>query len=205
MEKSLEELMSNLSEGVITTTNDEPMVIDMSDSPIQEPVQIVSQSQITETEVKPEVQEMIEENENNFYAQNIEKDMDVLEKEFVAMERSAAVIDAKIYKIKIDNSEIFDEIEALEKEKEALLEHESDYKEVITSKMASIGTKKWKGMEVSFTYVEPSFKTSFNKKRFEQEQPKMYAQYMDTTPVKAYIKTKLSLLPLLPDDTKEVK
>ena len=144
MEKSLEELMSNLSEGVITTTNDEPMVIDMSDSPIQEPVQIVSQSPITETEVKPEVQEMIEENENNFYAQNIEKDMDVLEKEFVAMERSAAVIDAKIHKIKIDNSEIFDEIEALEKEKEALLEHESDYKEVITSKMASIGTKNWK-------------------------------------------------------------
>ena len=60
-------------------------------------------------------------------------------------------------------------------------------------------------MEVSFTYVEPSFKTSFNKKRFEQEQPKMYAQYMDTTPVKAYIKTKLSLLPFLHDDTKEVK
>lgn len=254
-EKSLEEMMSDLSEGVITTTastTDEPIVIDMSDKPIHEPVQIVSQSPIpgTEkmtllgwatkqnirlldtkyyedtnlytleeytkivprdievplyTEVKPEVQEMIDESENNFFLQNKDKDMDVLEKEYVKMERDAAVIDARILKIKQEHKEIFDAIEALEKEKEEVLVHKDDYREVIADKLASLGEKKWKGMEVEFTYVAATFKTSFNKKRFEQEQPKLYAQYLDSTPVKAYVKTKLSLLPVLPDDIKEVK
>lgn len=253
-EKSLEEMMSDLSEGVITTTastTDEPMVIDMSDRPIQEPVQIVSQSVVQEPEkmtlggwatkqnirlldtkyyddtnlytieeytklvprdievplfvegIKPEVQEMVEENESNFYQQNITKDMDVLEKDYVKMERDAAIIDAKIIKIKEQYKEVFDKIDSLEKEKEKVLEHKDDYREVIASKLASLGEKKWKGMEVEFTYVAASFKTTFNKKRFEQEQPKLYAQYMDTTSVKAYVKTKLNLLPVLSDDIKE--
>lgn len=250
-EKSLEEMMADISEGVtVATTTDEPMVIDMSDKPIQEPVQIVSQSIVQEpnkmtlggwatkqnirlldtkyyddinlytieeytkivprdvevplyTETKPEVQEMIDESENNFYSQNIEKDMDVLEKEYVKMERDAAIIDAKILKLKQEHKEVFDALEALEKEKEQALEHKDDYRSVIADKLANIGEKKWKGMEVEFTYVAATFKTSFNKKRFEQEQPKLYAQYMDSTPVKAYVKAKLSLLPVLPEDLKE--
>jgi len=206
-EKSLEEMMSDLSDGVITTTastTDEPMVVDMSNAPIPEVVSVVSQSPIQE-EQKPEVQEMIDENENNFYSQNIDKAMDVLEKEYVKMERDAAIIDAKIIKLKQEHKEVFDALDALEKEKEEALTHKDDYREVIADKLASIGEKKWKGMEVEFTYVAASFKTSFNKKRFEQEQPKLYAQYMDTTSVKAYVKTKLNLLPILPEDLKEVE
>lgn len=205
-EKSLEEMMSDLSDGVITTasTTDEPMVVDMSNAPIPEVVSVVSQSPIQE-EQKPEVQEMIDENENNFYSQNIDKAMDVLEKEYVKMERDAAIIDAKIIKLKQEHKEVFDALEALEKEKEEALTHKDDYRTVIADKLASIGEKKWKGMEVEFTYVAASFKTSFNKKRFEQEQPKLYAQYMDTTSVKAYVKTKLNLLPILPEDLKEVE
>lgn len=206
-EKSLEEMMSDLSDGVITTTastTDEPFVVDMSNAPIPEVVSVVSQSPIQE-EQKPEVQEMIDENENNFYSQNIDKAMDVLEKEYVKMERDAAIIDAKIIKLKQEHKEVFDALEALEKEKEEALTHKDDYRTVIADKLASIGEKKWKGMEVEFTYVAASFKTSFNKKRFEQEQPKLYAQYMDTTSVKAYVKTKLNLLPILPEDLKEVE
>lgn len=243
-EKSLEEMMSDLSEGVTITTTS------MTDEPVQEPVQIVSQSPIPGTEkmtllgwatkqnirlldtkyyedtnlytleeyskivprdievplstdVKPEVQEMIEAEENNFYQQNIGKDMDVLEKEYVKMERDAAIIDAKILKLKQEHKEVFDALAALEKEKEEALVHKDDFRSVITDKLASLGEKKWKGMEVEFTYVAETFKTSFNKKRFEREQPKLYAQYLDSTPVKAYIKTKLSLLPVLPDDIKD--
>lgn len=202
-EKSLEEMMASLSEGVITTTENEPFVIDMSNAPIPEMVSIVSQSPIQNEEVKAEVQEMIEEQHNDFYNQNIEKDMDVIEKEYVKMERSAAIVDAKILKFKQEHKEIFDKLAELEKEKEVALTHKEDFRAVITSKLASLGEKKWKGMEVEFTYVAPTFKTSFNKARFEKEQPKLYAKYMDTTPVKAYIKTKLSLLPILPDDIKE--
>lgn len=207
-EKSLEEMMSELSDGVTTTfsSSTEPLVIDMSDKPLPDNVQIVSQWVVPEETPKTteqEVQEMIDSSENNFYSQNIGKDMDVLEKEYVKMERDAAIVDAKILKLKQEHKEVFDALDALEKEKENALTHKDDYREVIADKLASLGEKKWKGMEVEFTYVAPTFKTSFNKKRFEQEQPKLYAQYMDTTSVKAYVKTKLNLLPVLPDDIKE--
>ena len=176
-EKSLEEMMSEISVMNIDETNS--------------------------NEIKSEVAEMIEESENNFYAQNIVKDMSVLEKEYVRMERNAAIVDAKIIRLKQDNKEVFDALDALEKEKQQALTHKEDYREVITNKLASIGEKKWKGLEVEFSYVDATFKKSFNKKRFEQEQPKLYEQYVDSTPVNAYIKTKLKLLPILPEDIKE--
>lgn len=192
MEKSLEELVAELS--TASTTN-EPMVVDLG-GVAPDKVAAVSQS------VLPEVQEMINTNEESFYNQNINKDMNVLEKEYVKMERNAAVIDAKILKFKEEHKDIFDALEVLESEKEKALEHKEDYREVIANKLASIGEKKWKGMEVEFTYVAPSFKSVFNKKRFEAEQPKLYEHYLDTTPVNAYVKTKLNLLPVLPEDIK---
>ena len=202
-EQSLEEMMSSLSEANITVTQStgEPLIIDMSDKVIDSPVSIVSQSIIDET--KPEVQEMINNDENSFFNQHITKDMDELEKEFVVMQRQAAILDARMIKYKEKYKEVFDGLAKLEAAKAEVLKHEDDYKEVITSKLGSMGESKWKGMEVAFTYVKPSFKTTFNKARFEKEQPKLYAQYMDQTPVKAYIRTKLSLLPLLPEDIKE--
>lgn len=89
-----------------------------------------------------EVQDMVDANEESFYNQNINKDMDVLEKEYVKMERNAAVIDAKILKFKEEHKDIFDALEALENEKEKTLEHKEDYREVIANKLASIGEKK---------------------------------------------------------------
>lgn len=203
-EKTIEEMMADLSNEVVITTastSDEPMVIDMSDKPLPEQVSVVSQWVVPET--KPEVQEMVEEQHNDFYNQHIEKDMDILEKEYVNMERKAAVLDARIIRFKNDHKEIFDKLEALEKEKEKALEHKDDYREVIARKLATIGEKKWKGMEVEFTYFPASFKNVFNKKRFEAEQPNIYAKYVDKQPVKEYIKQKLSLLPILPEDLKE--
>lgn len=145
--------------------------------------------------MKPEVQEMVEEQYSDFFNQNINKDMNVLEKEFVSMERKAAKIDAKIAMIKEQHSEIFKEIEELEKEKEEILKPKEDYREVIARKMFLIGEKKWKGLEVEFTYCAATFKDKFNSAKFKIEQPNMYAKYVEKTPVKEYIKTKLSLLP----------
>lgn len=160
---------------------------------------------VSNEDVKQEVADMVEEQHSDFYNQHIEEDMSSLEKQYVNMERSAAIIDAKIIKFKQDNAEIFNKLAELEKQKEDALANKDDYREVIARKLAIIGEKKWKGMEVEFTYYAPSFKESFNKKRFEKEQPNMYAKYLDKTPVKEYIKQKLSLLPILPEDLKEDK
>ena len=204
-EKSLDEMMSELSSGVITTftSSEEPLVIDMSNNPLPDEVSIVSQWPVPEKTVEQEVQEMVEEQHSDFYNQNIVKDMDVLEKEYVSMERKAAIAEAKIIKFKQDHKDIFDQLEALEKERDNALTPKEDYREVIAHKLATIGEKKWKGMEVEFSYFAPSFKKTFNKKKFEAEQPNMYARYVEDTPVKEYIKTKLSLLPILPEDIKE--
>ena len=90
-EKSLEEMMSDLSDVTVSSTGD-TFTVNMNNE-LPEVVSAVSQSPI---DLKPEVQEMVEENENQFYNQNITKDMDVLEKEYVRMERDAAIIDAKM-------------------------------------------------------------------------------------------------------------
>ena len=194
-EKSLEEMMADISVG---GTVEEPITVDMSTQELPETVQVVSQSP-----VKEEVQEMIEQQEENFFVINKDKTMDVLEKDYVKMERSAAIVDAKILKLKEKYKEVFDKLDALEKEKEKALEHKDDYRSLIADKMAEIGEKKWKGMEVEFTYVAATFKKKFNEKRFEQELPNLYAKYVEQTPVRAYIKPKLSLLPVLPEDLKE--
>lgn len=198
-EKSLEEMMSDLSDVTVSSTGD-TFTVNMNNE-LPEVVSAVSQSPI---DLKPEVQEMVEENENQFYNQNITKDMDVLEKEYVRMERDAAIIDAKIIKFKESHKDVFDALDMLEREKSKILSHKDDYRTVITDKLASLNEKKWKGMEVEFSYCAPSFKTSFNKARFEKEQPNLYAKYMDQVPVKAYIKTKLKLLPILPEDLEGV-
>lgn len=205
-EKSLEELMATLSgqqDSTITvaSTVEGPISVDMSYRVLDEPVQAISQSPFDE--LKPEVQEMIEEQHSDFFNQNIEKDMDVLEKEYVKMERNAAIAEARIIKFKSENKAIFDKLEELEKAKEKALEHKDDYREVIARKLATLGEKKWKGMEVEFTYYAPSFKKTFNKAKFEAEQPNMYARYVENTPVKEYVKQKLSLLPILPEDIKD--
>lgn len=205
--ESLESVMASLVDGSITTTfstGEEPLVVNMKDKPLTDEVSIVSQWVAPEEQktVEQEVQEMVEEQHSDFYNQNIVKDMDVLEKEYVNMERNAAIIEAKIIKFKQDHKDIFDKLAELEKEQQDALLPKEDYREVIAHKLATIGEKKWKGMEVEFSYFAPSFKKTFNKKKFETEQPKMYARYVEDTPVKEYIKTKLSLLPILPDDLK---
>lgn len=207
-DESLESVMASLADGSITTTfstSEEPLVIDMKDKPLPDEVSIVSQWVVPEEQktVEQEVQEMVEEQHSDFYNQNIVKDMDVLEKEYVNMERNAAIAEAKIIKFKQDHKDIFDKLAELEKEQQDALLPKEDYREVIAHKLATIGEKKWKGMEVEFSYFAPSFKKTFNKKKFEAEQPNMYARYVEDIPVKEYIKTKLSLLPILPDDLKE--
>lgn len=193
-DKSLEEMMADISTGATTET---PITIDMSNQELPETVQVISQSPI-----KEEVQKMID-NQDNFFNENKDKPMDVLEKEFVGIERQAAIVDAKILKVKEQYKEVFDRLAALEVEKATALEHEADYKELITRKLEELGEKKWKGMEVSFTYVASTFKRKFNEKRFATAYPNIYNQFVESNPQKAYIRTTLNLLPVLPEDIKE--
>lgn len=145
-------------------------------------------------DITKEVEEMKE--QETFMSKNIDKDMNVLEKEFVSMERKAAIVDAKIDKIKRDNHEIFEKIAELELEKSEILKPKEDYREVIARKLFLMGEKKWSGLEVTFTYVAATFKDKFNMDKFKKEEPNVWAKYIEKNPVKEYIKTKLTLLPI---------
>lgn len=145
-------------------------------------------------DITKEVEEMKE--QETFMSKNIDKDMNVLEKEFVSMERKAAIVDAKIDKIKRDNHEIFEKIAELELEKSEILKPKEDYREVIARKLFLMGEKKWSGLEVTFTYVAATFKDKFNMDKFKKEEPNVWAKYVEKNPVKEYIKTKLTLLPI---------
>lgn len=181
MENStLEEIMTGL------------MSNDLKDMKIESDVDVV-----VKKKEQPEVDEVEEMKEQEtFMSKNIDKDLSVLEKEFVSMERKAAIIDAKIDKIKKENSEIFEKIAKLELEKSEVLKPKEDYREVIARKMFLTGEKKWTGLEVTFTYVAATFKDKFNMDKFKTSEPNTWAKYVEKSPVKEYIKSKLTLLPI---------
>lgn len=184
MENStLEEIMSSLMSGN-----------DTKEMKMESDVDIVVKKKEPESNTNEEVEEMKE--QETFMSKNIDKDMNVLEKEFVSMERKAAIIDAKINKIKTDNAEIFEEIAKLELQKADVLKPKEDYREVIARKLFLMGEKKWSGLEVTFTYVAATFKDKFNMDKFKKEEPNVWAKYIEKNPVKEYIKTKLTLLPI---------
>lgn len=180
--ESLESIMANLSSSESIESNTSDTLVPENDL-----------SHIKDEDVKQEVKDMIE--NVSFFDANIDKDMSVLEKEYVKMERDAADIDEQIAAYKEANKAIFDGLAELEAEKAKALEHKEDYREVICSKMNRLGEKKWTGLEVSFTYVAATSKSKFDAKKFELEQPVLYKKYTVQTPVKAYIKTTLNLLP----------
>jgi hypothetical protein len=202
-EKSLEEVMTELQgDSNISITNSESQPVDLqvngnqtiSQSPLEvihEDIKVPSSNE-NKDEVKPEVQEMID--NTSFMSQNINKGMDVLEKEYVSMERKASSIDDEIDKIKSENEEVFRKIAELELKKEEILKPKDDYRAVIARKLFLIGQKKWKGLEVEFTYVAGSFKDTFNKSKFMSEMPNVYVKYVEKTPVAEYVRTKLNLL-----------
>ena len=180
--QTLEEIMSGLMSGD-----------DTKEMSVTSDVDVVVKKKEQE-DINKEVEEMKE--QETFMSKNIDKDMNVLEKEFVSMERKAAIVDAKIDKIKRDNHEIFEKIAELELEKSEILKPKEDYREVIARKLFLMGEKKWSGLEVTFTYVAATFKDKFNMDKFKKEEPNVWAKYVEKNPVKEYIKTKLTLLPI---------
>lgn len=195
-EKSLEEIMAGLAdESTITVAStmpdNEPLVV-KAEGFTEQPIHALSQNPIQE------VQEMVE--AESFMSKNIHKDMSVLEKDFVTMHRKAAVVDAKIAKIKSEYREVFEKIAVLEGIKSAALRDEQDLKDTIARKLFLTGQKSWKGMEVAFTYVKASFKDKFNMDKFKECEPNVWAKYVEKSPVKEYIRTKLDLLPIRDDE-----
>lgn len=197
-EKSLEEMMLDLTGNIETTPiPDEPVVVDLGNKPLPKMVSVVSQSPYDNA-----VSEMIEMPTDYFYTKHIDMELSELEKEYVSMKRKEQAINKKIAMIKEENAKVFEEIAKLETLKSSITKDEDDFKNVIARKMFLTGEKKWKGMEVSFTYVAASFKDKFNMDRFKTEQPNIWAKYVEKSPVSEYIRTKLELLPVREDELK---
>lgn len=198
MEKSLEELMADISTGSV---GNPPTEVEAN---FQNNDKVHAVSVITlENNVNEEVNEMVEESKNDFYSIHIEEGLDQLEKEYVTMKRKEQAIDKRIAMIKEENAKVFEEIARLELLKGEVLKDEPKYKEVIARKMFLTGEKKWKGMEVSFTYVAQTFKDKFNMDKFKASEPNTWAKYVEKSPVSEYIRTKLDLLPVREDELKD--
>lgn len=195
MEKSLEELMADISTGSV---GNPPTEVEAN---FQNNDNVHAVSVITlENKVEEEVKDMVEASKNDFYNIHIDEGLDQLEKEYVAMKRKEQAIDKRIAMIKEENAKVFEEIARLEILKENVLKDEPKFREVIARKLSLSEQKNWKGMEVSFTYVKPYFKDKFNMDKFKMSEPKTYVKYLEKTPVNESVRTKLDLLPVREDE-----
>lgn len=195
MEKSLEELMADISTGSV---GNPPTEVEAN---FQNNDNVHAVSVITlENKVEEEVKDMVESSKNDFYNIHIDEGLDQLEKEYVAMKRKEQAIDKRIAMIKEENAKVFEEIARLEILKENVLKDEPKFREVIARKLSLSEQKNWKGMEVSFTYVKPYFKDKFNMDKFKMSEPKTYVKYLEKTPVNESVRTKLDLLPVREDE-----
>lgn len=131
----------------------------------------------------------------SLYDEHIDDSMSVLEKNYSKMLRAASDIDEQIEEFKKANSVIFQTLQDLEKQKEEILAPTDEWKKLILRRLELSGEKKYKGMEVDFSYVAATTKKNFNKGRLEKELPAIYEKYVDKIPQKAYIKTSVHLLP----------
>ena len=76
------------------------------------------------------------------------------------------------------------QLKALEKQKKAL-------QEGIMRAMVSEGLYSWKGEKVSITRKMDSIRETFDKERFKQDHPELYAQYIKESPVSGSITFKV--------------
>lgn len=89
------------------------------------------------------------------------------------------------------NREIEKAVGAQVAKKQQLEEQNQEMRQAILEAMEANNVKKFDGDLITITYVEPSVRTTFDSKRFQEERPKTYAKYTRQTPVKASIRLKV--------------
>lgn len=86
---------------------------------------------------------------------------------------------------------VSDQIADLERQIKILAEKESKIKQVILEEMESKGIIKLDTDSIVITYVAEADRENFDKKKFREEYPDIYDNYITMSPVKSCIKIKV--------------
>ena len=72
--------------------------------------------------------------------------------------------------------------------KKEIEEQVKTFSERMKGEMEKAGVKKWETDNIRLTYIEPTTKETFDSKRFKEENPESYKNYIKTTKVKSSIR-----------------
>lgn len=86
---------------------------------------------------------------------------------------------------------VSDQIADLERQIKVLAEKESEIKQAILEEMESKGIIKLDTDSIVITYVAETDRENFDKKKFREEYPDIYDNYITMSPVKSCIKIKV--------------
>lgn len=78
-------------------------------------------------------------------------------------------------------------LDLLAKKKE-IEEQVKTFSERMKGEMEKAGVKKWETDNMRLTYIEPTIKETFDSKRFQDEHPESYREYIKTTKIKSSIR-----------------
>ena len=78
-------------------------------------------------------------------------------------------------------------LDLLAKKKE-IEEQVKTFSERMKGEMEKAGVKKWETENMRLTYIDPTTKETFDSKRFKEEHPEDYKNYIKTTKVKSSIR-----------------
>ncbi len=84
-------------------------------------------------------------------------------------------------------------IAEFERQMKLIKEQEEALKEAIKAEMEAKGILKVEDEEngMAITYIAPSYRETFDSKKFKAEKPEMYDEYVKLSPVKSSIRIKL--------------
>lgn len=99
--------------------------------------------------------------------------------------------------IKIENGNLILDIETsnkiaeFERQLKVIKEQEENLKEAIKAEMEAKGILKIEADGISITYVAPTQRETFDTKAFKKDNPEMYDDYVNFSPVKSSIRIKV--------------
>lgn len=89
------------------------------------------------------------------------------------------------------NEKATKQIVAIEKELKSIQEREKELKQALLKEMKDRGVKKIDTPEFIITYIEPTDRENFDKKKFQKDNPDLYDEYVSFSKVKESIRIKL--------------
>ncbi len=89
------------------------------------------------------------------------------------------------------NPETSQKIAEFERQVKAIKEQEDQLKETILNEMKAQNIIKLDTPELSISYIDESFREQFDSKRFKEQNPNLYDEYVKISPVKASIRIKV--------------